>query len=309
MSKTVLITGAAGFIGRSCIAAWRDKYRLVCVDNLINPQSTFPTDTGVEFYQSDVRDIKSLPLPKIDAVVHLAAQTAVTLSESSPMADYIHNIEATMRLIEWAGDKPLIYASTNKVYGELEGIRTPIKRCRKIDPQTPYGVSKCSADLLVQELCPRGLSLRQSCVYGPLQKGSVDQGWVAHMLNCHRAGKGFTIYGDGKQVRDLLHVDDLIRFYELCIERLCGGWKPTPKYFVVGGGRDNAVSLIRALELIEFSGEITYEPKRSRDQDYFVSSNDGMDEYSSTAIGIPIWEQQHDARQWLKESGAAIQSR
>lgn len=284
---TILVTGAAGFIGRSCVDRWREKYRVIAIDNLVNPRSVVPD--GAEFYKADVRDIADIPLPRIDAVVHLAAQTAVTLSESSPSADYTNNIETTMRLIEWAGDRPLLYSSTNKVYGTLHNVQKPIGIDQPIEPQTPYGVTKAAADLLVQELSPNGLCLRQSCICGPMQQGSEDQGWVAHLLRQHRNLGAFTIFGDGKQVRDLLHVEDLIDLYEMLLEKKLGGWTPGLKYFVVGGGKSNAISVLGALERIKFRGEIQYGEARSKDQHYFVSANEALME----------WKPQRNSLEWL----------
>ena len=291
--KTILVTGSAGFIGKACIRTWKEKYRVVGIDNLVGTRSFAPPEGEYEFYNEDVRNIKLLPLPKIDAVVHLAAQTAVTLSESSPIADYTNNIEATMRLIERYKDLPFIYSSTNKVYGELEGVRKPIGLSHPIDPKTPYGVTKASADLLIQELVPRSICLRQSCIYGEQQDGTEDQGWVSHLLKQHRSGGNFTVFGDGNQVRDLLHVDDLLTLYSSYLTSLLKGWQPKQKYFVVGGGVKNAITVNEALEYVGFSGKVTFEKKRNKDQDYFVSANENLG-----------WVQYVNAKKWLCEAGS-----
>ena len=287
--KTILVTGSAGFIGRSCMSAWKDKYRLIGIDNLVGVRSFAPPEGEYEFFCADVRNIKSLPLPKVDAVVHLAAQTAVTLSESSPSADYTNNIEATMRLIEWASDTPIIYASTNKVYGELVGVDTPIDIHKPIEPKTPYGVTKASADLLIQEVAPRGVSIRQSCIYGELQRGSEDQGWVSHLLSMNKPNGAFMIYGDGNQVRDLLHVKDLIKLYDVLLRKMMYGWLPQPRYLVVGGGEKNALTINEALELVSFAGKTTSGEMREKDQMYFVSANENT----------TSWRPIIDARKWL----------
>jgi CDP-paratose 2-epimerase len=296
--KTILVTGSAGFIGRSCMSAWKDKYRLIGIDNLVGVRSFAPPEGEYEFFCADVRNIKLLPLPKVDAVVHLAAQTAVTLSESSPSADFANNIEATMRLIERFNDVPFIYSSTNKVYGELEGVSKPIDLSRPIDPKTPYGVTKAAADLLIQELVPRSICLRQSCIYGEQQNGTEDQGWVSHLLKQHSIGGDFTIFGDGNQIRDLLHVDDLITLYSAFLMSLLKGWKPEQKYFVVGGGVKNALSVNDALEYVGFTGKVLYGEKRNRDQDYFVSANEKLG-----------WIQSVNAKEWLVNVGNELKKK
>jgi CDP-paratose 2-epimerase len=219
-------------------------------------------------------------LADCDAVVHLAAQVAVTTSLHDPMEDFEVNGLGTLRLLESvrlrAPALPFVYASTNKVYGPLPETPGPVGEGAALDPHTPYGCSKATADFYVREyhrsFALRSVVLRQSCVYGPHQFGSEDQGWVAHFVHEAIAGRPLTIFGDGGQVRDLLEVSDLVRLYELVIASIdrCAGLALN-----VGGGPENARSLLDVVSTIrQLTGlEVAYRlaPPRPADQRSFVA--------------------------------------
>lgn len=292
---TMLITGCSGFIGRCVWDHYAAKeWRLIGIDNLsrsgVQPIGRFANERH-EYYNASIEDIDRLALPRVDAVIHLAAQVSVDRSVLSPVADFRTNAAGTLALVLWAqrnGSPPFLYASTNKVFGDLAGLRDwEIKDSQPIAPQTPYGISKATGGLYVRDILPKsGWDLRQSCIYGETQTGSEDQGWIAWIVRRRQAGLPITCYGNGTQVRDLLHVSDLLRVYDLCLRR-----DLEPGSYIVGGGIGNAVSFKDAVE--DIGGTIDrYGIVRSHDQDWFVSANEGL-----TRAG---WKPLVDARPWLK---------
>jgi CDP-paratose 2-epimerase len=247
----------------------------------------------------DVRDRRGLrrALRGATSVFHLAAQVAVTTSVEDPRADFEVNLGGTVTLLEEVRRLPeppsVLFTSTNKVYGALPDVELerigdhwlPVDRRlrewgiderRPLDFCTPYGCSKGGADQYVLDYAKTfGLPaavLRMSCIYGPHQHGNEDQGWVAHFLIRARAGDELTIYGDGAQVRDVLHVDDLVRAFLLVRERI-GQIAGTA--FNAGGGPDNAISLLELLDLIEdlhgVRPAVRFAEERIGDQRWYVS--------------------------------------
>ena len=268
-----LVTGGAGFIGANYVdrlVRRGDRVRLL--DNLSRPGSRhnltwFRNELGadaVELVEADVRDADAVEraVRDVDAIVHLAAQVAVTTSVDDPRHDFEVNALGTFNVLEAArrsGREPIvIYASTNKVYGELDGARVVeddtrytlvepaggVAESQPLDLHSPYGCSKGAGDQYVRDYHRiYGLPtvvFRQSCIYGPRQFGVEDQGWVAWFVISAVLGREITIYGDGKQVRDLLFVDDLLDAYDLAIggiDRVAGG------VYNLGGGPDNTLSV------------------------------------------------------------------
>lgn len=300
MTGRMLITGAAGFIGR---VAWdyfdAAGWELFGVDDLSRPSAQRPEDLlrkGHEFYQRDVCDIDEIELPAVDVVLHLAAQVSVTRSISCPARDFKTNAMGTFRVAQWAqrtGVECFIYSSTNKVFGSLPGQRNPIRDDQPLQPKTPYGVSKATGGMYVRELLPDvGYDLRQSCIYGDTQFGTEDQGWVGFLNRRIAMGEPVVCYGDGTQVRDLLHVADLVKLYDLIITGKA--MLPAGSY-TVGGGEANTISFQDAVR--ELGGEIRrYEPWRQDDQKYFVSANEHVT-YGSCCG----WRPDIVARTWLRD--------
>ncbi len=229
------------------------------------------------------------------AVFHLAAQVAVTTSMTDPVGDLQVNLLGTVTLLEALRrhSRPLVYASTNKVYGGLHDValtrgsdayaaedqllaRHGIDESRKLQFCTPYGCSKGAADQYVLDYAESfGLPtavLRMSCIYGPRQLGTEDQGWVAHFALRAVAGEPLTIYGDGRQVRDILFVDDAVAAYIAAWRRI---GEVSGQAFNLGGGPANAVSLLALLRHIE--AELgrpvarRFAPWRPNDQRWFVA--------------------------------------
>ena len=307
MTAPVLITGGAGFIG--CNLA--DRIASAGHDVIVyDALARAGVDTNlrwlkerhggrIEAVVADIRDEDTLAcaVDKAGAVFHMAAQVAVTTSLVDPIEDFEVNIRGTLALLEAVrrrGDRvPVVFASTNKVYGDLADILLReeadrwlpedaqvrahgISEARPLDFHTPYGCSKGAADQYVLDYARSyGLPtavVRMSCIYGPRQMGTEDQGWVAHFLIRALEGTPITIYGDGKQVRDVLHIDDAVDAY-------LAAWKQidtvSGRVFNLGGGPDNAISLrqlIRQIEeVIGRPVATSYEDWRAGDQRYFVA--------------------------------------
>jgi len=254
------------------------------------------------FVEGDVRNVQHLVdvlsgSSDFDVVIHLAAQVAVTTSVTNPREDFEINALGTFNVLEavrLSSTSPVVlYASTNKVYGGMEDVIVVesddryryrdyplgITEKRPLDFHSPYGCSKGADEQYVRDYARiyglRTVVLRQSCIYGYRQFGIEDQGWVAWFIIASHLGKPITIYGDGKQVRDVLFIDDLIDVYELVIQNID---KASGQAFNIGGGPDNQMSLLELLERIKkMSGsypEIAFADWRPGDQPVFVSNID-----------------------------------
>ena len=307
--QAILITGGAGFIGSNLADRLAtDGHRIRIYDalsragtegNLAWLQSRH--GDRVDFVHADIRDHDRLRAGVADAgaVFHLAAQVAVTTSMDDPATDFAINIGGTFALLEALrarGDgTPLIFASTNKVYGDLADLdfaledeayvpTDPVVRAhgigeaRPLDFHTPYGVSKGAADQYVLDYARSfGVPtcvLRMSCIYGQRQMGTEDQGWVAHFLIRALEGKPITLYGDGNQVRDILDVSNAVDAYVQAwrrIDRVQG------RAFNLGGGPANAVSLRQLIahmgELVGHEVDLEWSDWRAGDQRYFVADS------------------------------------
>jgi CDP-paratose 2-epimerase len=337
--KPVLITGGAGFIGANLADRLLSAGRPVLVlDSLARPGVErnlrwLRTAHGglLRFERGDVRDPASVrgAVAQAEQVFHFAAQVAVTDSLADPVEDFEVNARGTLNVLEAIRAQPappaLVFTSTNKVYGALDDVallrrnrryepasealaRSGIGESRPLDFHSPYGCSKGTADQYVRDYA-RSYGLptivfRMSCIYGPHQFGTEDQGWVAHFLIRALADRPITIYGDGRQVRDLLFVEDLVDALLLAQRHMP---TETGEVFNIGGGPANALSLLEALELI---GELTggaprtqFDAWRVGDQRYFVTDTGKFTE----ATG---WRPQVSAREglarlaaWLREPG------
>ena len=290
--KTI-ITGGAGFIG--CNAASRYLQRgdhVIVVDNLsregVDRNLAWLQGRGaLEFAKLDIRHGDQLAQffqkhRDADRVLHLAAQVAVTTSVTSPREDFEINALGTFNVLEAMRQAnmtaPLLYSSTNKVYGEMtdvgvfeqngryayQTLPTGVTERRTLDFHSPYGCSKGAADQYVIDYHRiyglRTIVFRQSCIYGYRQFGAEDQGWVAWFMIASQLGRPITIYGDGKQVRDILFVDDLLEAYDAAF---AAGDRAVGKAYNIGGGPGNVLSLLELLSYIE--------KRRGRKLDYGFS--------------------------------------
>jgi CDP-paratose 2-epimerase len=300
-----IITGGAGFIG--CHAAARFHAagdRVVVVDDLSRRGSdtnlAWLREQGVaDFIKADVRDASAMRRIVADhddatAVLHLAAQVAVTTSVADPRADFEVNALGTFNVLEavrHAGGGPaVLYSSTNKVYGNLEHVRVVERGGRyayedlpdgvderePLDFHSPYGCSKGAGDQYVRDYARiynlKTVTFRQSCIYGTRQFGIEDQGWISWFCLATLRGQPFTIFGDGKQIRDTLWVGDLIDAYEASIDRIDA---VSGEVFNIGGGPMNTLSLLELVAMLEahFGRRLTppFADWRPGDQRVFVA--------------------------------------
>ncbi len=306
-ARPVLITGGAGFVATNVAHRLLSEGRDVIVyDNL----SRAGVEQNLEWLRrthgnrvkvqlGDVRDADALArvVRKAGHIYHFAAQVAVTTSLTDPFLDFDINARGTLNLLEAVRgcDHPpsVLFTSTNKVYGDLEDVglrkagtryepssaalrRDGIGESRALEFHSPYGCSKGVAEQYVLDYARtfglRTAVFRMSCIYGPHQCGTEDQGWVAHFVIAALRREPLTLYGDGLQVRDILFVEDLVEAMLLAQgdSRVLAG-----EAFNIGGGPPNTTSLVELLDLIgELTGErplARVEPWRTADQRYYVS--------------------------------------
>jgi CDP-paratose 2-epimerase len=307
MSAPALIIGGAGFIGCNLAARLLSAGRPVNVyDDLSRPgvegnlhwlRSTFGQLLSVDF--GDVRDARLLrrAIRRCSSVFHLAAQTAVTTSVVSPKPDFEINAVGTLTVLEelrqLAAPVPMLFTSTNKVYGNLNQLplrlngsryepRNAVVLHHGIDEawplsfHSPYGCSKGAADQYVLDYSRTygmpNVVFRMSCIYGPHQCGTEDQGWVAHFALQLLRGLPITVYGDGYQVRDALYVDDLV---DAMLLARSNARQVAGRAFNIGGGPKNAISLRELVEILSHlegsSIPVRYQDWRIGDQRYYVS--------------------------------------
>ncbi|HEY59365.1 MAG TPA: NAD-dependent epimerase/dehydratase family protein [Anaerolineae bacterium] len=280
MRRSYLVTGGAGFIGANCVHRLLSRGEDVTIyDNLSragSKQNLTWLNHGFgkgafELAIGDVRDIERLKssVAGKDVIIHLAAQVAVTTSVEEPREDFDINALGTFNVMEAARisrkNPIVIYASTNKVYGAMEALKVVEEETRyrfadfpygipetfPLDFHSPYGCSKGCGDQYVRDYSRiygiPSVVFRQSCIYGPRQFGIEDQGWVAWFVIAAVIGEPITIYGDGKQVRDLLYISDLLDAYDSAIIGIhdCAG-----KIYNIGGGRENAISIWKEFGLV-----------------------------------------------------------
>ena len=301
----VLITGGAGFIGSNLTHRLvGEGHDVVVYDNL----SRRGADKNVAWLraqhgdrwtlmEADIRDFETLrrAAADVDAIYHLASQVAVTTSVQDPRHDFEVNALGTFNVLEAArlsGRRPIVlYASTNKVYGGMEDVVVVEEENRyayrdyprgipesyPLDFHSPYGCSKGTGDQYVRDYARiYGLPtvvFRQSCIYGTRQFGVEDQGWVAWFLIAAVTGRPITIYGDGKQVRDVLWVEDLLDLYQLAVEQVDTA---AGQVYNVGGGPENTLAVWSELgpmleSLLGRQIEVGWDDWRPGDQRIFVA--------------------------------------
>jgi CDP-paratose 2-epimerase len=273
MARNYLVTGGAGFIGSNYVGRLIQRgERVTIYDNLSRGgaprniawlEETF----GKDAFRLIVGDLRSADLitesaKEADIMVHLAGQVAVTTSVINPRDDFEANALGTFNALEAARlserNPIFIYASTNKVYGGMDEVelieeatrwryKDLVEGCPETQPldfHSPYGCSKGTGDQYVRDYARiyglRSVVLRQSCIYGPRQFGIEDQGWLAWMMIAVVTGRPITIYGDGKQVRDVLYVDDLLRAYDAAIENIDTA---RGQVYNIGGGLRNVLAI------------------------------------------------------------------
>ncbi|HLI45784.1 MAG TPA: GDP-mannose 4,6-dehydratase [Geobacterales bacterium] len=307
----ILVTGGAGFIGSHVAEYFQKDNEVLIIDNLSREEilgkgigsksynlNYLKGFKNISFYNCDIRDFEKVKeIGKgIDAIIHTAAQVAVTTSLKNPRLDFEINALGTFNMLELArlNDASLIFCSTNKVYGEnvnkiplleknsryeyaderfIEGI--PEDFSIDLTGHSPYGCSKLAADIYVQDYAyTYGLKtgvFRMSCIYGERQFGVEDQGWVAWFVIATEMERKITIYGNGKQVRDLLYVKDLVELYDKFLSS-----NIRHGVFNAGGGRNNAYSLLEVIDMIRKilnkKPDLNYSDWRPADQKVYISN-------------------------------------
>jgi len=302
--KTILITGGAGFIGTNAAAHYlKKKYRVVVYDNLSRAGAKQNLDWlenqkgNLVFIKGDIRNYKKLfevsEKYKPDLVLHLAAQVTMVTSITNPREDFEINALGTFNVLEALRREipraSLIYSSTNKVYGEMTDV--PIIETKKryaykdikgvsedykLDFHGPYGCSKGSGDQYTLDYARiYGLNTvvyRQSGVYGPRQFGIEEQGWLAWFCNALLFDKAVTIYGNGKQVRDVLYIDDLLKAFDLIFRNI---EETRGRAYNIGGGSKFSLSIWELFDILEkLSGkkiDYSFDEWRAGDQKVYIS--------------------------------------
>src|SRR4051812_2067773 len=337
LNRPILITGGCGFIGcnlADALAMRGDK--VVVFDNLSragvreNAQwLKLRHGELVSIVTGDIRDAISVieAVRGARAVLHLAAQVAVTGSLQEPIDDFEINARGTLNVLEAIRihnhSAPMIFASTNKVYGRLvqdSDIEQVGNRHVPIDARlaggvtedvpldfySPYGCSKGAADQYVRDYARvYGMDtavLRMSCIYGPRQFGTEDQGWLAHFMLRSILGQPLTIYGDGLQVRDALHVSDAVAAWTAVLDGIA---TVRGRIFNLGGGPANAVSLLELIdEIAAMRGSapsLGFDQCRPGDQPWYVSRIDAIREAVGWQPQIPLREGLTSLLGWLEQ--------
>jgi CDP-paratose 2-epimerase len=283
MNDNFLITGGAGFIGTNLADNYLAKSKKVTIlDNFSRAGSEDNARYLTERYGKELLTILTCDIrrwdrklleavEKADVVIHLAAQVAVTTSVKDPRADFETNALGTLNLLEavrLSSSQPIVvYSSTNKVYGKMSDLEIVssgnryvysglaeggISESRNLDFYSPYGCSKGAADQYVIDYSRiygiRTIVFRQSCIYGPHQFGIEDQGWVAWFAIRALQDLPVVVYGDGKQVRDVLYVDDLMAAFDMSIGAIS---RTKGQAYNIGGGPQNTLSIIELIDLLE----------------------------------------------------------
>jgi len=331
----VLITGGCGFLGCNIAAGLVGRGREVLVmDNLSRPGSEQNAEwlkqrygNSVAIEIADTRDTEAVDelVSASDAVMHLAAQVAVTTSLDDPISDFEINGRGTLNILEairrHGPQIPIVFASTNKVYGKLldlpevrrvDGRNVPcdprftqgVGEDAPLDLYSPYGCSKGAADQYVRDYARvfglRSVVFRMSCIYGPRQFGNEDQGWIAHFLLQSIHQRPITIYGDGHQVRDALFVDDAV---DAWIRALDNVDRIRGRIFNLGGGPSNAISLRELLDFItELRGkqpQVRFADWRPGDQPWYVSDIRALSHALDWRPRVPVRQGLARIERWL----------
>jgi CDP-paratose 2-epimerase len=339
--RKIAVTGGAGFIGTNTVAAFsRAGDDVVVFDNLERRGAEanlawLREHHDIAFHRGDMREAAEVEQlfqahPDIAAVIHLAAQTAVTTSVVNPREDFETNALGTFNLLEAirALQQPpaLLYASTNKVYGGLDevGICEVDTRHRfrdlphgvpetwTLDFHSPYGCSKGTADQYVRDYARiYGLPtvvFRQSCIYGQHQFGIEDQGWVAWFALAVLHGQPISVFGDGKQVRDILFVDDLVDAYMKALYRI---EHTAGKVYNIGGGPKHSISVWKEFqpllaEICERPVEASFCPWRPGDQKVFIADIRRAEADFGWAPRIGVEEGISRLCSWIRGQGDAF---
>lgn len=334
--QPILVTGGCGFIGCNIVDALARRGTSV---RILDSLARGGAKENAQWLQKRHRDLVSIQVADVRdqgavesairgaaGIIHLAGQVAVTTSMEDPLADFDVNARGTLQVLEatrqYDPSIPLVFASTNKVYGRLLGdsdvvcsneryapldphLASGIGEAMPIDLYSPYGCSKGAADQYVRDYARvfgmRTAVLRMSCIYGPRQFGTEDQGWIAHFLLQAIRGLPITIYGDGYQVRDALHVDDAVNAWLRALDNIDA---ISGRIFNLGGGPSNSLSLRELLRHIErLRGtrvETAYADWRPGDQPWYVSDISTISDALGWSPSVSLPEGLESLNNWLQ---------
>jgi len=338
--RPIVITGGAGFIGTNLAHRLLSaKRRVILFDNLSRSGVEQNLDWlrevhggRVQHVLGDVRDAKALreTVAEASQVFHLAAQVAVTSSLEDPIEDFEINARGTLNLLEalrgMRRPPPLVFTSTNKVYGDLKQFELQLRDGR-YEPEakeirrngfsesqplhfhSPYGCSKGAACQYVLDYARTfGLPtvvFRMSCIYGPHQFGTEDQGWLAHFLIRALHDSPITVYGNGHQVRDILFVEDLVNAFLLAQKHM---HNLQGQVFNIGGGPRNTISLLELLGLIQQLNrekpKVSWATWRAADQKYYVSDTRKFSSATGWTPTVGVREGVERLYAWLRDFNA-----
>jgi len=340
--RPVLITGGAGFVGTNVAHRYLSAGQPVLIfDNLsragVEQNVAWLKQTHrdlLQIVEGDIQDAKAVRAVarRASKVFHLAAQVAVTTSLTDPIHDFEVNARGTLNLLEALrrldSPPPLIFTSTNKVYGDLADVKLRLRHNR-YEPEdsllrehgfseerclqfhSPYGCSKGAACQYVLDYARTfgmpTIVFRMSCIYGLHQFGNEDQGWVAHFLIRALEDERLTIYGDGKQVRDVLFVDDLVNAFLYAFENvdtLAG------QVFNIGGGPAHTTSLLELIDIItELNGRrphVKFDDWRAADQLYYVSDTRKFVQATGWRPKVDVREGIGRLHRWLEQTRLTV---
>ncbi len=337
----MLITGGSGFIGTNAAVYFAAKgWDITCLDNFSRPGSrvneAFLKQAVPNIIVLEMDVAKDVPAVSehiaqgdYDVILHAAAQVAVTTSVTDPLLDFNTNALGTLAVLDGARratKKPIVlYTSTNKVYGGLEHVVVKEEGTRYVFPDmphgvpeemlldfhSPYGCSKGTADQYVRDWSRiydvPTVVFRQSCIYGGHQFGIVDQGWVAFLTMRALFGKPITIYGDGKQVRDILHVNDLVRAFDAAIARIDA---TRGQIYNIGGGAGYTSSILEFVSFLEKkigTVAVSHSDWRPGDQKLYISDVRKAEHDFGWKPAIALEEGFDDMFAWIKENRAVLE--
>jgi CDP-paratose 2-epimerase len=330
-TRSILIFGGAGFVGSN-----RAHHLLINTDaqiHMFDNLSRAKVKHNLQWLQKlaqgtrrlritigDVRDAHAVEKAAASAteIYHFAAQVAVTTSLNDPRTDFEVNAAGTLNVLEAArrsGNRPFVlFTSTNKVYGKIGCLDSgsnrslgyechAVRESQPLDFYSPYGCSKGTADQYAHDYARiydlPTVVFRMSCIAGPRQFGTEDQGWVAHFIYSALQGKTITIYGDGHQVRDVLAVQDLVRAFEAAYENRA---TTAGQIYNIGGGPNNATSLLELVNAIERSLRVRvkyrFRPARPGDQPIYISDCSKFSEHTNWRPDIRLSQTIDDIAQW-----------
>jgi CDP-paratose 2-epimerase len=333
----ILVTGGCGFIGSNIADALAGRGEDVRVfdsfaregarENAIWLQSRHRR--RVTIVTGDTRDADAVAaaVAGVKGVMHLAGQVAVTSSLDDPIYDFEVNARGALNVLEALRrrnpEAGLVFASTNKVYGRLlddsqiarrgeryipteSALAGGVDEGQPLDLYSPYGCSKGTADQYVRDYARvfglRTVVMRMSCIYGPRQFGTEDQGWIAHMLLRAMRGEPITIFGDGYQVRDALHIEDAVAAWIGALDRI---EDVAGSIFNLGGGEQNAISLrelLARIEAMRAEAPLTrFEEWRPGDQPWYVSNTRRIEQALGWRARMPLDQGLRSLEAWLTE--------